>query len=455
MSNENDFVIKDGVLTKYLGKGADVVIPDGVTGIGDYVFGFCRDLHNVTIPDSVVSIGRNSFYESGIYSNWANWENGVFYIGKYLIAASGSLSGEYAVKPGTKVISDWAFSGCKKLRGICVPDTVISIGDSAFLGCSRLTSVVIPDSVTSISNSMFSGCKVLKNIVIPDSVTSIGDSAFFGCADIWDPIIPDGVTSIGNQAFSGCDSLQSIYVPESVTSIGDDAFSDCLMLQNVDVADSIRSIGENAFVNTGMYNDELNWENGAFYVGNVIVNAKESLLGRFIIKPGTKVIADSAFSNCIRLTGINIPDSVTSIGDSAFFGCRGLESVTIPDGVKRIGDGAFRGCSRLQKAVIPDSVTRKRKNAFKECSELKDVIASEKSFLLAWEILNTAQRTRTAYSCLKSGNLFQKVRQFVKNRSAGVLDIIMRSDDAGAMDVLISLYKKTDIAMIDSYLEKA
>ena len=35
MSNPNDFVIKNGVLTKYKGEGGDVVIPDGATSIGN------------------------------------------------------------------------------------------------------------------------------------------------------------------------------------------------------------------------------------------------------------------------------------------------------------------------------------------------------------------------------------------------------------------------------------
>ena len=38
MSNINDFVINDGVLKKYIGNDVDVVIPDGVTSIGIYVF---------------------------------------------------------------------------------------------------------------------------------------------------------------------------------------------------------------------------------------------------------------------------------------------------------------------------------------------------------------------------------------------------------------------------------
>ncbi|WP_461257889.1 leucine-rich repeat domain-containing protein [Treponema sp. R80B11-R83G3] len=68
-----------------------------------------------------------------------------------------------------------------------------------------------------------------------------------------------------------------------------------------------------------------------------------------------------------------IPDSVTSIGDSAFSGCSGLTSVTIPDSVTSIGSYAFSGCSGLTSVTIPDSVVSIGSNAFQYCSGLTSV----------------------------------------------------------------------------------
>ncbi|MBQ1768391.1 MAG: leucine-rich repeat domain-containing protein, partial [Oscillospiraceae bacterium] len=61
MSNASDFVIENGVLTKYVGPGGDVVIPDGVTSIGGYAFSFCEKLKSIMIPESVTSIGDRAF----------------------------------------------------------------------------------------------------------------------------------------------------------------------------------------------------------------------------------------------------------------------------------------------------------------------------------------------------------------------------------------------------------
>ena len=85
-----------------------------------------------------------------------------------------------------------AFSGCSELTSIVIPDGVTSIGEDAFFYCSGLTSIVIPDSVTSIGEYAFSCCSGLTSIVIPDGVTSIGEWAFLGCSGLKEIRIPKG-----------------------------------------------------------------------------------------------------------------------------------------------------------------------------------------------------------------------------------------------------------------------
>lgn len=176
---------------------ADVVIPDGVTGIEPRAFYGCGSLTSVVIPSSITSIGKEAF------NNCANLKS----------AKIGS---------GVKSIGDFAFSNCESLTSVAIPDSVTSIGDHAFYRCSSLASVVIPGSITSIGDRVFESCSSLTSVVIPSSVTSIGDEAFKGCG-LTSVTIPNSVTSIGAQAFASC-NLTSVVIPSSVTSIGDCAF---------------------------------------------------------------------------------------------------------------------------------------------------------------------------------------------------------------------------------------
>ena len=93
----------------------------------------------------------------------------------------------------------------------------------------------------------------------------------------------------------------------------------------------------------------------------------------YVVREGTEVICDGAFSSCYSLQSITIPNSVKSIGDEAFCHCGSLQSVTIPNSVKSIGDGAFSWCKSLQSITIPNSVTNIGDYAFGSCKSLQSV----------------------------------------------------------------------------------
>ena len=108
-----------------------------------------------------------------------------------------------------------------------------------------------------------------------------------------------------------------------------------------DITYTLTSIGGEAFKGTALYNDPANWENGALYIDNCLIEVSKGLAGHFRIKENTRLIADRAFYRCSSLTSVTIPNSVTSIGEEAFEGCSSLTSVTIPNSVTSIGDEAF------------------------------------------------------------------------------------------------------------------
>ena len=199
MSNINDFEIKDGKLLGYNGEDEEIIIPDGVTSIGDGAFYRCSSLTSIKIPDSVTSIGEH------------------------------------------------AFDGCTSLESVTIPDSVTSIGYGTFEGCNSLKSVTLSNRPTKIGDHMFEGCRNLETITIPDSVTVIRWSAFEDCSNLEVVTIPSNVTRIMQWAFKGCSGLKVVTIPGSVTSIDRWAFEDCCSLESILIPTSVTSIGEGAF----------------------------------------------------------------------------------------------------------------------------------------------------------------------------------------------------------------
>jgi hypothetical protein len=214
-------------------------------------------LTNVTIPNSVTSIGVDPFghgysltaitvgTRNSVYSDL----DGVLFNRSLttLVQYPGAIAGSYAIPNSVTSIGDGAFNGCGNLTNVTIPNSVTTIWDHAFDLCESLTNVTIPNSVTNIGDYAFDLCESLTNITIPNSVTSIGSGAFSSCSSLTSVTIGSKVTSIGDYAFYGCWSLTSVTIPNSVNSIGTNAFSYCTSLTSVYFQGNAPSLGSFVF----------------------------------------------------------------------------------------------------------------------------------------------------------------------------------------------------------------
>lgn len=150
-----------------------VTISEGSTEVPDEAFQRRSDVQSVSIPDSVTSIGDDSFERTS-------------------------------------------------LSEVVVPKSVTSIGKDAFYA-SKLAKINLGEAVISIGDVAFSN-NDLKKVDIGDSVTTIGAYAFSNNV-LTDVVLGSSVSSIGRYAFRG-NNLEKVVIPDSVISLGEFSFAD-------------------------------------------------------------------------------------------------------------------------------------------------------------------------------------------------------------------------------------
>jgi hypothetical protein len=228
-------------------------------------------------------------------------------------------------------LNDRCFSGCRALKTLRLPDTVVKIGDESFMGCSELVSISLPQTLTTLGDGCFSGCGKLSSINIPDKVSGISKGCFMGCIGLRDIILGAGIKSIGSEAFENCTSVQRIVIPEGIEIISDKAFSSCTSLQSVKIPNSVKNIQDECF-------------SGCIYLSTLTLSSSLEMLG------------NSVFSGCTRLQTIDIPATVRSIGVGCFNDCPMLANVSVnwpnPEMVA-INPSEFRGMAHDNTLIVP------------------------------------------------------------------------------------------------------
>lgn len=244
------------------------VVPEGVTGIGNYPFAF-TNITSVVLPKTLSSWIYNTFIlafnlqnievatgNDNFYSN-----NGFLYTGDRLLACPNGKQGRITVPENIKTIGDAAFYWCEKITHIDLPAGLESIGENAFCFCKSLSELTIPDNATYSGRSLFydSGIKTLnipsKNVDVNAirsasllenvTVRPVGgetnyysqDGALFRadgkqlvlfpCGRAGSYVLPEDIKGVGEYAFANCKNLTSITIHKDVNYFGQYAFSGC------------------------------------------------------------------------------------------------------------------------------------------------------------------------------------------------------------------------------------
>lgn len=224
------------------------------------------------------------------------WESHLNHIRKVVVAH------------GITYIGFQAFSYCKSLSSVQLPDTLTGIGQHAFTGCISLPSVSLPSSVVYLGNSAFEGCNGFTRIDIPDKIVHIGDRVFADCHALEQITIPPSVHHLGKHIFSGCRSLKTLTVP--FPACGTPAtFSNFGELFGTTPDTEMRKISQD---------NETGKETNYYLPRNLSV---------LRILEGCEVIPSKCLMNCFVLKELHLPASLYMMGEKAIYGCAGLKNI--------------------------------------------------------------------------------------------------------------------------------
>ncbi|MBR6769315.1 MAG: leucine-rich repeat protein [Clostridia bacterium] len=283
-------VINNGALS-YCTALEDVTLSPETIQISQNSFLNSAAIKEITIPDTVTSIGRNSIgislvdgvatpnkntkiyaFEGGNVGNFLNsaglaytslgvsghvpfsdievkpitGKNGQYELVKYLGTSTEiAISDIYKDGKITKIAENFMKDNATVVS-VKLPDTITEIGASAFENCTALTSVNIPTGVTAIADKTFKNTAIttISPSTAVKSLTSIGASAFEGCSALASTNISSTskLTEIGDRAFAGT-AITTFTVSNTVTKLGNEVFADCALLLYVEMLGNAPTIG--------------------------------------------------------------------------------------------------------------------------------------------------------------------------------------------------------------------
>ncbi len=400
----------------------EVVLPDTMTRIRPALFYGCKTLRSVVFPKNLKVIDNCAF------SNCTGIENLELPQGLDSIKSSAfsrCKGVKYVNLPQElKYIGMMAFGSCTELISVSFPNKLENIAYGAFESCKSLQSVVLPEGLKSIESCAFQNCISLTSVKLPSTLRFIGDCAFNQCnvgfefASIVPPTI-EGMNPLGDE-----DNL--LYVPEEGIEAYRTAWSDkvndilCLerqhdwdvtveaeekssaVLQAVggvsdnEAARNVVRLKVSGTVNSYdfmvMRNKMTSLRELDLTDAHVVYNPYEHYQGYHSwndslpdyafyrkdlrvckLPQSITYIGQSAFSECRKLTGMDIPEKVQEIGYAAFTGCNCLKEVEFHEGLERIGNEGFSNCALQDTIVFPQTLKHISYNAFGMNGSLKAV----------------------------------------------------------------------------------
>ena len=356
-------------------KQPELNIPDNCVSIEINAFALQQYITKVVIPSGVTTIGDGAFHDCRVLKEvvFEYDENG-----QNQLAALGANNNSYGV-----------FQNCYSLTKIVLPDNKLNvttaypngvIHDKTFYGCVSLEKLgVTPADIKDIAN-------LGNGVYIPSSLTAIGTKTKQNYS---------GTAVYG--AFQKCLALESVTLPAGIQQLNDLTFSECSSLTKiayVGAPENEDGTVDNALPNTlqviGTY---MFYRNASLSSLTLPTNTKYTALKHSMFREsgitsitipanvntiGNDKSASNVFQDCKNLETVTIanPAKLTTVGALAFAGCVKLKTIDI-SGAKNLGSKVFQNCTALESVKLCSSATELGTYMFENCTSLTGVAMKE------------------------------------------------------------------------------
>ena len=337
--------VSQGSWTSYISAVLRMVEITNASTVSDYAFANIKTLTNVTLANSVTTIGNSAF--SGCIGLTSINLECVVSFGNSAFYGTSSLT-EVDFSDNLTTIGSSAFYG-SRISKIELPDSIVSVGSLAFASNSVLRTIIIrkDGAMLSYSSDMMKGFNSYAKIYVPDGLLTsyksnngwkaLGVDKFYGLSIVKS----NGMAISGNTLVQYFGTDESVTIPSSITNILPYSFYRNSFVRRIVIPGTITTITDHAFYGCD--------------------NLETVKLMR-----GTTQILSYAFAENALLQSINLPDTLVSIGASAFDNCDSLQAILLPNNLQTIGDYAFRN-TQLSTVIVHNNVTSIGLGAFQGC----------------------------------------------------------------------------------------
>ncbi|ELP85855.1 hypothetical protein EIN_282360 [Entamoeba invadens IP1] len=365
-----------------------IIIPSTITKIVNNAFFGINNLCELTLPDTLIDIGKHIFSDNKKLTKIHIGNNTKSDFDKFVVSYcchlrllncgyhfdnieftdddfdvvgnNFEMSEVHQFELETKTLENKIFENVPplvapynnlliKTKHLIIPKEVTEMAKYSCENSSIRSVEILNISV--IEENAFSCCDFLTKVVFSQKLKNIKNEAFLSCYSLKEITLPKNIQTIGDSSFEKCYSLTKVFCENDDVIYGTKFFAFCVSLKEVPVIKNI----------------------------NVAMFFECKSLCQISLSQNCKEICDFEFYRCLSLSKIDIPKSVTRIGAFSFRKCVALKKIEIPSNVVNADDGAFYDCKNIEKVVIYNSSVICGVDVFEGCERITSLqIGTEK-----------------------------------------------------------------------------